>query len=221
MSRVARFAGACVALALLAGQAAAQESAAEWQRLSEAGVAQANAGDLAEAELSFRAANELAASLPDGDPRQATSANNLGFVLYAQGRTREALPYYAEALSLRDATLGPTHPVTAQSLNNLAEALRTDGQRDEAEKLHRRAIEIRRTRLSPNHPELAESLSNLGILLTDERRFDEAQALFAEALAIRIAAFGEQHSVGGRGEGQSRCSGLRARPERGSAAAAA
>ena len=66
-------------------------------------------------------------------------------------------------MSLRDATLGPTHPVTAQSLNNLAEALRTDGQRDEAEKLHRRAIEIRRTRLSPNHPELAESLSNLGI----------------------------------------------------------
>ena len=167
----------------------------EWQRLSEAGVAQANAGDLAEAELSFRAANELAASLPDGDPRQATSANNLGFVLYAQGRTREALPYYAEALSLRDATLGPTHPVTAQSLNNLAEALRTEGQRDEAEKLHRRAIEIRRTRLSPNHPELAESLSNLGILLTDERRFDEAQALFTEALAIRIAAFGEQHSA--------------------------
>ena len=121
--------------------------------------------------------------------------NNLGFVLHAQGRIREALPYYADALAIRDATLGPTHPVTAQSLNNLAEALRTEGQRDEAERLHRRAIEIRRTRLAPEHPDLAESLNNLGVLLTEERRFDEAQALFDEALAIRVKALGEQHSA--------------------------
>ena len=169
-----RLATAVLALVLLAGTAHAEDPAAHWQQVSEAGVASANAGDLAAAEASFREALALSEQLPQGDPRRATSANNLGFALYAQGRTREALPYYADALSLRDATLGPTHPVTAQSLNNLAEAMRTDGQREQAEQLHRRAIEIRRTRLAPDHPDLAESLNNLGVLLTDERRFDEA-----------------------------------------------
>ena len=59
-----------------------------------------------------------------GQPRQATSANNLGFVLHAQGRTREALPYYAEALSLRDATLGPS--VKAEIFRVLGKKYRFD-----------------------------------------------------------------------------------------------
>ncbi|MGE3742617.1 MAG: hypothetical protein AB7I59_24275, partial [Geminicoccaceae bacterium] len=65
-------------LALLAGPALGEDVAAEWQRVSEEGVASANAGDLAAAERDFRAALALADKLPEGDPRRATTANNLG-----------------------------------------------------------------------------------------------------------------------------------------------
>ncbi len=137
-----------------------------------------------------------------------------GFVLHAQGRTREALPYYADALAIRDATLGPTHPVTAQSLNNLAEALRSEGQRDEAERLHRRAIEIRRTRLAPDHPDLAESLNNLG------RAAHRGAPLRRSPGAVRRGAGdpdqgpGRASLGGGGGPGQPGCPRLRARRPR-------
>ena len=66
--------------------AAAEVDLDRWQRLSTRGVEQANAGRLEEAEESLRAAYALASGLRETDPRRATTANNLGFVLHASGR---------------------------------------------------------------------------------------------------------------------------------------
>ena len=161
------------------------------------GVASANAGDLAAAERSFREALALAEQLPPRRPAPGDQRQQSGLRAARAGAHRaRPCPTTPRRLSLRDATLGPTHPVTAQSLNNLAEALRTDGQRDEAEQLHRRAIEIRRTRLgarpsrSRREPEQSGRAADRRAAGSTRR-----EALFAEALAIRIKALGEQHSA--------------------------
>ncbi len=93
-----RIVAAAVALSWLAGVAAAAEVDLDrWQRLSTRGVEQANAGRLDAAEESLRAAYRLAAGLRETDPRRATTANNLGFVLHAAGRPEAAIPLYEEA----------------------------------------------------------------------------------------------------------------------------
>lgn len=183
---------AILALGLLAGPAAAEDAAVAWARRAEAGVAAAQAGDLAAAERAFEDAHALAAGLAPDDPRRATAAHNLGFARYARGWPGEALSAFREALALREASFGRGHPVTAQSLSSLGEALRATGQHAAAEEAHRRALEIRRTTLAPGHPELAESLNAYGVLLIDLGRFDEAEASLREALTIRAEVLGER-----------------------------
>ena len=95
--------------------AAAEVDLDRWQRLSTRGVEQANAGRLEEAEESLRAAYMLASGLRETDPRRATTANNLGFVLHAGGRPEAAIPLYEEAMRLREAALGPEHPAVARA----------------------------------------------------------------------------------------------------------
>ncbi|HJW77637.1 MAG TPA: tetratricopeptide repeat protein, partial [Beijerinckiaceae bacterium] len=118
-----------------------------WQKLSDAGIAEADKGDYAAAEVSLRQAYDVAKEMREADPRRAATANNLGFVLHAEGRPQDALPLYQESLSLREAALGPDHPSVAQSLSNEAEALRALGRAAEAEPLARRALAIRQAAL--------------------------------------------------------------------------
>ena len=92
-----RHALAAAALCLLGGVAAAEVELERWQKLSEAGVRQADAGDFASAEASLRQAYAIAQEMREADPRRATTANNLGFVLHAEGRPHDALPLYEEA----------------------------------------------------------------------------------------------------------------------------
>jgi tetratricopeptide (TPR) repeat protein len=146
----------------------------------------------------------VAGGLREADPRRAATANNLGFVLHAQGRPAEALPLYEEALRLREAGLGPADPLVAQSLNNLAEALRALGRPGEAEPLHRRAAAVRRESLGARHPDAAQSLNNLGVLLAELGRYDEAEAAYRDALGAASPALGPDHPSGGRDDGEPR-----------------
>jgi hypothetical protein len=60
-------------------------------------------------------------------PDTATSLNNLGSLLQAQGDLAGARPYYERALAVRERVLGPEHPDTATSLNNLGNLLQDQG----------------------------------------------------------------------------------------------
>jgi hypothetical protein len=45
----------------------------------------------------------------------ASDLNNVGWALSALGRAAEALPLHQRALRIREAALGPDHPLTRQS----------------------------------------------------------------------------------------------------------
>jgi protein O-mannosyl-transferase len=94
--------------------------------------------------------------------------NNLGFVLYRQGRLEEAVAHYHEALRIK-----PDHPLARP---NLAVALTKLGRLDEAVAQYREAL-----RLYPND---ASSRVNLGALLEGQGRLDEAISQYREALRI-------------------------------------
>jgi tetratricopeptide (TPR) repeat protein len=81
-------------------------------------------GELAEAEALYRralAATETWARGP-APVDAALAANNLGALLHAQGRTREALPLLKRALRDLRRQLGDAHPHTQAARENLQEA---------------------------------------------------------------------------------------------------
>ena len=79
--------------------------------------AEASQGRLAEAERTARRAVEIG---PAAEAHYATALHNLGAVLEAQGKRREAATVYAKALAARRAALPAGHPYTALTQAALA-----------------------------------------------------------------------------------------------------
>ena len=78
------------------------------------------------------------------DPKTATLLNNLGGVLRAQGRYKEAEAVLRRALAMKENTLGPYNGSVAHTLVNLAEVLEALDRKDEAVKMRLRAAAITR-----------------------------------------------------------------------------
>ena len=108
----------------------------------------------------------------------ATSLNNLGAVLRAQGDLEGARGYYERALAIREKALGADHPDVATSLNNLGALAyaqgdlegargyleRAQGDLEGARGYHERALAIWEKALGADHPDVATSLNNLGLV---------------------------------------------------------
>ena len=147
-----------------------------------------------------------AGSLQAGDrgfrPDDPVAHNNLGIVLFDQGRLDLAIDAYRRSIEL-DPSLAETHnnlgnalkdqgrsdlaidcferavalrPGYAEAYSNMALALSDQGRLDPAIDAHRRAIELK--------PDMAEAHINLGSALKDQGRIDEAFTAFRTALAV-------------------------------------
>jgi tetratricopeptide (TPR) repeat protein len=126
-------------------------------------------------------------------PAVATSLNNLGHLLQAQGDLAGARPLYERALSLRERALGPDHRETALSLNNLGSLLQAQGDLAGARAYDERALMIDEKTLGPDHPDTARSLGNLGSLLQAQGNLDEARAYYERALNIQEKVLDSDH----------------------------
>jgi Flp pilus assembly protein TadD len=125
-----------------------------------AGIANERTGDHAGAERSFRRGLELA-------PNDAEIRNALGWTLFQEGRTAEAVAEYERAVA--------ADPKHAKSHNNLALALVELGRLDEAAGHFRTSLE-----LSPR----AEIWSDYGFTLARLGKPQDALAAYAKALAM-------------------------------------
>jgi Flp pilus assembly protein TadD len=132
-----------------------------WLAYGNLGTSYLDEGRLPEAEAMLTRAVELK---PDAD-----SHYNLANVLRAEGRVREAIPHYEEALRLR--------PDYAEAHDNLGAVLGGLGDLAGAADHFREAI-----RLDPGNP---RAHYNLGIVLRGLGRLPEAIVQFRQALQLR------------------------------------
>ena len=65
------------------------------------------------------------------------SINNLGIVLFRQGKYEEAEAMHQRALQVEGKVLAPEHPDTLMSINNLGNVLHSQGKYEKAEAMHR------------------------------------------------------------------------------------
>ncbi len=125
-----------------------------------------------------------------------TALNDLGQVLKAQGKRREAKAALGRSLRVRQTRLGPKHAHVAATLYNLAAMSAEDGQLRRAISQLQRAIEIWR-RSEPDAAGLTRALERLARLHLDAGSVRQAVPLFREVLQRRVAADGpEAQSVG-------------------------
>jgi tetratricopeptide (TPR) repeat protein len=126
-------------------------------------------------------------------PETATSLNNLGALLLAQGHLAGARPYYERVLAINENALGPDHPETATSLGNLGALLHAQGDLAGARPNYERALAILEKVLGPDHPNTAASLNNLGSLLRAQGDLGGARPNHERALVIHEKLFGPDH----------------------------
>ena len=117
----------------------------------------------------------------------ADELNRDALRLHHAGKFADARPLAKEALTLREAALGPTDPLIAESLNTLGVILQESDYKA-ARPLLERALKIRQGAFPPVHSAIAESLTNLSRTLYAGGQFAEARPLLEHAVHIRETA---------------------------------
>jgi CHAT domain-containing protein len=140
------------------------------------------------------AASAVAGELQvDARLREAQSAYAEAQTLDAAGKYAEAVTRGEQALVLREALLGGSHPEVANCLDLLGRLHQLQGNFFQAEPLLQRGLAIREEVLGKSHPDVATSLNNLARLYWWQGLYDRAEPLLQRALAIREAALGKHH----------------------------
>ena len=144
-----------------------------------------------EAEQWFRQSVEMFRSLGPGNQADlAEVLSDLGEALAGQGKRKEAIEEYKQALSLHVQALGAKHLRTLTNMNLLASARLMSGDLAGAEPLLTEIISTSRE-LYPRDVQLAAALGGLSYVYSRQGRLVEAQRLADEALALSLEIEGE------------------------------
>jgi CHAT domain-containing protein/Tfp pilus assembly protein PilF len=130
---------------------------------------------------------------PDVRLQRAQQAFDEATALDKAGKYSEAIAQIEQALALREAVFGGSHPEVVDCLNLLGRLHRRLGDFDRAEPLIQRGLAIREAALGKNHPDVAASLNNLANLYYFQGAYERAEPLQQRGLAIREAALGPNH----------------------------
>jgi tetratricopeptide (TPR) repeat protein len=157
------------------------------------GLTHSRQGHLQEAEqIEVRAVEILRSQLPT--PELAAALNNLGNVMSAQGRSKEAESRLREAISIWEKVRGPDDASMAPGLLNLGILLQARKQYDEAGRLIARALKLDEKSLPANHPRIGMDLNAAGVLAMARKNYREAETLLVRASTILEASQSPQHA---------------------------
>jgi tetratricopeptide (TPR) repeat protein len=135
----------------------------------------------------------LARALSTDAEGEASLRNNLGVILYAQGKYEDAESEFRRALAALGKALGPDHPSVAGMRGSLVSALHAQGKYEDSERQQRLALAAKEKALGPEHPDVALSRNNLAIILYWQGKLEDAEAEHRRALALWEKAMGPEH----------------------------
>ncbi len=131
----------------------------------------------------------------DRNSDYATSLNNVGYLLHALNRDREALPVYLQALEIRQVVDPGDHRNLVNSLDSLANFQFDLGNFAEARQYAERALKLKkemypRKKYPQGTADLAMGLYNAAITLQAVRgAYSEAQRYYEDALTVRESVY--------------------------------
>jgi serine/threonine protein kinase len=119
--------------------------------------------------------------------------NDIGIILYSQGKRREAEKLFVETVEAKRRALGPEAPSTLRSANNLAVMLAEQGSYEEACKLAQETWRIQQRVEGPEKIFTLRSAYNVAIMWRCQGRTNDARKLFEETLQTLRRVFGPEH----------------------------
>lgn len=164
----------------------ARETELVWEALSREGSEAYGAGRREEAVVLWRRAGELAAALPDDDPRRPASDNNLAIGCWTEGDICAAEALFRRALEGWEAAYAWIETMAVSG------AARSSLFHHRLETRHRTQFKthLRRRFAVLTDGGAAATVFNLGAFLAGQARVDEAAAMAEDAIERRAAAFG-------------------------------
>ncbi len=127
------------------------------------------------------------------EERRAKLLNLLGELYRLQGRYKEALPLYEQALELNLTALGPDHEQTILSMGNLSYFRMNQGYYEEAKKLMEEAVKKSKSIMGQDHKRTLFYMRNLGMLHRNLGNYDEAKTLYEDVLDKMKVSSGVDH----------------------------
>ncbi len=124
---------------------------------------------------------------------EAQALEDVGSVLWRQGKLAEALDHHQRALAIFERELDPDHPDVAGSLNSIGNVSWGQGKIDQALAYHQRAAAIWAQAKGSHHPVYGHALNNIGTVLKDQGKLAEAHAQLERAVEILEQALGPRH----------------------------
>ncbi|HEX6190155.1 MAG TPA: tetratricopeptide repeat protein [Pyrinomonadaceae bacterium] len=172
-----------------------------WENYYGAGMRALNAGDLAKAELLFKASRlkaelEQEAGHPKALEMRLDSNNAISVVLRAQGKSAEAEEVLQEQLDLLTASKRPENdPHISMTLHNLGLVLFDQRKYDDARKILERTVDLRRKYDPEPQRNVAISLLSLGGTYFHQGSIDQGEKLILEARRILAEIPDEKKTV--------------------------
>jgi len=155
----------------------------------------ADLGSYKEAENLLNNARAMRAGKTGRDDRlgEAASLTLLGHLALNQGDFSKCLPYYRQAIAIKEEQLGLADPALAEDLNGQGNALMENGDLKGAAQSLSRAKFLSHRAGNSGLKQFAVSLNNLAILAERQQRFREAQEGYQTALDIDRTLLGADH----------------------------
>jgi serine/threonine protein kinase/Tfp pilus assembly protein PilF len=138
-----------------------------------------------EAKQNLEGALAIFRGLPGtGDLGSSWCLNDLGLLCVDQGDLAGAVPFYQEALRLKEKAIGPDDPDFANGLNSLGWTLMLIGEYSVARPLLERAAKVVEKRFGPEHAANGMYLHSLGECLRRMGESTEARAILERAVYL-------------------------------------
>eukprot|EP00298_Acanthocystis_sp_HF-20_P012267 c19803_g1_i1.p1 GENE.c19803_g1_i1~~c19803_g1_i1.p1 ORF type:complete len:575 (+),score=231.52 c19803_g1_i1:101-1825(+) len=119
--------------------------------------------------------------------------NNVGMILFYQGKYQDAEPLLEQSLAIREKIFGQKHLEFSTSLNNIAGLKKAQGKLKDSEGLYKQDVSIMEQNFGNDHLNLATTLNNLATLYYSQERHGEAEMYFKKSLKISEDKFGPEH----------------------------
>lgn len=138
------------------------------------------------AEQAFRRELEMRDKLAGPDhPDRANCIDHLGRSIRSAGNPRAALPFYQQALALRQRYYaGADHPDLAGALNNLALVYSNLGRYSAADSLYSQSLAMKRRIYKEDDIDLATTINNLGLAELEQGKLTEGAEHLEEGVAM-------------------------------------
>jgi len=138
-------------------------------------------------EWMTRCGRKSLAEIPPGERALSNLQNNLGELLFQQGKLEEARDLLEEAVAAKRSTLGVQNELTIKTISNLGAIYLELEEVDKGEALLREALAAARKICRPEDPATISACYSLANLLYFREKYEEAESLFRECIAAQSA----------------------------------